>query len=247
MVPRVLLLVALSAATLAGGARADVGAPVTLRDGQTRWFLDGQLRPGDAVRCVSGKTVVAAKVPQVPAGGVDYSQISTYGRRGLALDVERRSNGAVQARCGAATESAPRRPAPPYVIGQNGVGLIRGPNTLAALRRVYGPEGSLRRGAGCVAAWPAIGLRATFRVGACVGGAVSALATGPRWSSLDGTHIGDPVPELRWRQPGTKLVSTQAGESSWLLSKAHAPRRSTLVALVRGGGSVAAFRFSAGR
>jgi hypothetical protein len=49
---------------------------------------------------------------------------------------------------------------------------------------------------------------------------------------------------MRWRQPGAKLVSTQSGERGWLLSTAHAPRHSRLVALVRVNGTVGALAFS---
>jgi hypothetical protein len=238
VVPRALLLVALAAAALAGGARADAGAPPTLRDGQTRWFVAGQLRPGKTVRCVSGNDAVEGKVPLVGGAGV-------YDRTGLGLSIERRP-AAVQVECGSATTSAPRRPTPPYEIGQNGVGLIRGPNTLAALRRLYGPESSLSHGARCVATWRTIGLRADFATRSCAGGAVSALVTGSAWSSLDGTRVGDSVPHMRWLQADARLVATRGGTSSWLLSKAHPPRRSQLVALTANG-AVASLRFFAGR
>jgi hypothetical protein len=50
---------------------------------------------------------------------------------------------------------------------------------------------------------------------------------------------------MRWLQADARLVASRGGTSSWLLSKAHPPRRSQLVA-VAANGAVAALRFSAG-
>ena len=102
------------------------------------------------------------------------------------------------------------------MLGPNGLGLIRGPNRLDSLRRIYGRPSSLRSGTGCVATWRGIGLRVELAGGGCSGGSVlrSATVWGSDWSTLDGTRVGDSVPQMRWQQPGARRVAGGA----WLLA-----------------------------
>lgn len=170
---------------------------VTLSGGQVRWFLPGELRTGEVVRCVVGAHAVTARVPPAPAaaaGGIDAW------RAGATLRIDRRSSGATQVACGTAVE--PRTARPPYVIGQNGVGLIRGPNRPAALARLYGPR----------AGWPRLGLRVVL---APDGAARRIDVTGSRWTSLSGVRVGDPLARLLWQVPGAKRLAP----GTWLLAR----------------------------
>jgi hypothetical protein len=54
---------------------------------------------------------------------------------GASLQIQRRATGATQIGCGKSNSAQLRRPRPPYVIGPNGLALIRGPNRLADLLR----------------------------------------------------------------------------------------------------------------
>jgi hypothetical protein len=159
------------------------------------------------------------------------------------VEIERRATGAVQISCGSAP--AHRRPRLPYVVGQNGLSLIRGPNVLRSLEQRLGVPSSLRTtAAGCRALWPKLRLEATLTRCVLDAPVRGAVIRGLPWSTLDGTRVGDPLPRMRWQQPDARLVSTGRGESVWLLTKSHAPRSSRLYATVRSG-RVAALTFSA--
>jgi hypothetical protein len=102
----------------------------------------------------------------------------------------------------------------PYVIGQNGLALIRGKNTLAELVSRFGPA----------ARWRAIGLIVTFRRGVLV----RASVTGHRWTTLTGARVGDPLAELIWRIGGRRVAG------GWLVATG-AQYHSMLVARIRNG------------
>lgn len=220
-----------------------------MREGQTRWFFDGGLKIGQTVRCVAGTEEVAAKVPDVGPGvstGTSAFTTTTSGKA-LSMQIERQPNGATRIVCGP-QGSPQRRPATlPYVIGRNGVGLIRGPNRLDQLTHLFGAPTSLRNGPApgrrCTATWRAIGLVVMFGRAVCDRDAVldRAFVSGKAWSSLNGTHIGDRVPQMRWQQPGAKLLTRTRGNSVWLLGSSHPPRRSSLFATVSSNGRINSF------
>ena len=139
-----------------------------------------------------------------------------------SVTIQRRPNGATRITCGAtgASDALPRRAATPYVIGQNGLALIRGPNHLAALERVFGEPTTVRAGSGsteCSASWSTIGLSATFVGRACTSDSVLLKATvsGSAWSSLTDVHLGDSLAQLSWEDPTAKLVSNRNGQTTW--------------------------------
>jgi hypothetical protein len=129
------------------------------------------------------------------------------------------------------------------VIGQNGVGLIRGPNRLGSLERVDGQPSSLHAGrASCTASWRPIGLVATFAGGRCVGVLTTATVTGARWCTLNGGWIGDPVAEMEWREPEVKPISAHR----WLLVSRGRERTSRLLASAGAGGRISSFSVAIG-
>jgi hypothetical protein len=122
------------------------------------------------------------------------------------------------------------------VIGPNGLGLIRGPSRLGRLTRLYGRPTSLRVAAGgCAATWRTLGLGVVFDRRRCSAAATleSAVVTGGRWSTLQGTRVGDAVPRMRWQQP----AATAIGRHLWRL--ASGTQRLTAVARA---GTVVALR-----
>lgn len=218
-------VVALAALAPAAASSAANAAPaVSLTDGQVRFFLPGALRTGDDVRCVVRDRTIEVKVPASPSAGTSGTDFA-WKRGGVSVQIARRPNGAVEVACGTTLASAPRRASLPYVIGQNGLALIRGPNRLARLEQLYGAASTRRSGpASCRAAWDAIGLQATFAGARCTSGSTlrSATVSGSRWSSLDGIRVGETTAELRWQLPGAKLVSSTHERTVWLLSTAIA-------------------------
>jgi hypothetical protein len=213
----VLGIVTLAALAAAGGGAA-ARPVVSLTDGQIRFFAPGALHTGDLVRCGTLQVKVAAPPSPGLSTGTD-----AWTRGGLSLQIERRSNGATEIACGTAL-AEPRRATVPYVIGQNGLGLIRGPNRLDRLEQLFGAASTLRSGRACNAAWSTIGLRATFAGTRCTNGSILRTATvrGAKWSSLNGVRIGETAAEMRWRFPGTKRISSAHAHSVWLLSTAIA-------------------------
>jgi hypothetical protein len=197
-------------------------AAVSLTDGQTRWFLPGVLEDGETVACVARGHTARAKVP-APTISSGTEMFAVPG--GASLVIERRPNGAAHITCGPASIAAHRRPTMPYVIGQNGVGLIRGANRFSDLKRLYGAPSSVLH---CTAVWSTIGLRAVLgtRPNSCAGdpAVTRALATDPRWSTLNGTRVGDSVPRMRWQEPDAMDVGhgpVGGSRDAWLLATAH--------------------------
>jgi hypothetical protein len=216
----------LVAAGSAGAARQR--PPVVLRDGETRWFAPGELRTGQPVVCGGIRAILHAPPP---AGEVAGDDAWSWSAGAPQLSIDRQPDGATEIRCGAAAPS--RRPMLPYVIGQNGVGLIRGKNRYGALTRLYGQPQQLEFSTTCRATWPAIGLVAAFD-GLCSSKSAAltgAEVSGREWSSLSGVHIGDSLAEMRWQNPGAKQVS----RDQWLLASGRGRHGSKLYALVAAG------------
>jgi hypothetical protein len=235
----VLGIVMLAALAAAGGGAAASRAPaVTLAGGQVRWFAPGALHTGGLVRCVvNGRSIdVKVAAPGAGASGSDFA----WKRGGVSLQIERRPNGATEIACG--TTLAPfRRATMPYVIGQNGVGLIRGANRLARVEQLFGRHSASRTVAGtCLAVWRGIGLQATFAGPYCTSNSVLRSATVRRtvWSSLSGVHVGDSVARMQWQLPDAKLVSSPQHRKVWLLATARGSG-SQLLAIVGPAGTVA--------
>lgn len=220
----VLGFVTLAALAGAGSVAAATGPAVSLSGGQIRWFLSGRLHTGDTVRCVVRSQAIRVKIPAPsPAGmsGADFA----WKRGGASVQIARRTNGATEIACGTVLASPIHRANMPYVIGQNGLGLIRGPNRLDRLERLFGAASTLHSGAAlCSAAWTSIGLRATFVGTRCRSSSIlrSATVRGAKWSSLNGVRIGETAAEMRWQFPGTKRMSSAHGHTVWLLSTAIA-------------------------
>ena len=221
---------------VAAGSLASQPA-LLLAKGQTRWFMPNQLQTGELIGCVVNGREVDAKVPAASARGSSGSDLMFRG--GTAISIQRRSTGATQITCGAtsADGTIPRRGTLPYVIGQNGLGLIRGPNSFSALERLFGQPTSIRAGglsnAHCSATWHTIGLTAAFADRECSGGNALLTATvrGSAWSSLSGVHIGDPIAEVAWEDPTAKIVSSANGKTSWRLSSGGASHNARLLAV----------------
>jgi len=190
-------------------ALAAVAVSVVLQAGQVQWFLPGALHPSEVVRCSIAGRVVYARVPNRGA--------ATWAWTGHAqMSISRATNGAVEVACNAHL-ARPRIPRMPYVIGQNGVALIRGVNHLGQLKRRYGRPSSTRRKSGCTVVWPRAGLWATFT--SCKANAVlvHATATSTRWSSLTGVYIGDRLARMLFEAPYAKRL----GANRWRLALSH--------------------------
>jgi len=203
---------------------------VTLRDGQTRWFAPGAVRAGDRVACEmpGGRLLGAIPAPQ-PKAQSGVEEWSGGGGSSGELSVSVRPNGAVQVVCGRGGGTAlPDAPRPPYVVGPHGLGLIRGPNTLAVVRKLYG-RGTASAGTGsCRVVWSSLGLEATFTNCSGSGVLTEAIATGTRWSSLAGVHVGDSVARMLWDDQAAKRLSG----NTWLLGgvgRKHPPRLEAVV------------------
>jgi hypothetical protein len=209
-----------------------------LHDGQTRYLLPGQARTGAVVRCIAGSKISDAMIPNVPAGG-SVGGTDGFSAGGPPISIDRRPNGATELRCGSATAGIGFfGPVTPYVIGQNGLGLIRGRNTLAALKRVFGAPSTVSH---CRAAWRSIGLVATFAGASCTGASVLAGATveGARWGSFRGVRVGDSVGRLLWQAQDAKRVAP----GQWLIASGGTSHHAKLVAVTRSG-KVAGFVLS---
>jgi hypothetical protein len=230
----------LVAVGLSGRASAAGPAPVaSLTEQQVRWFVPGELRTGDLIRCVARAGVVEAKVPPPPSAGLARGT-GLFAKSGASIQIARRPNGATEIDCGSGSAPPFRRATLPYVIGQNGVGSIAGPNHLDRLVRLYGRGATSSPGRSCRVTWPKVGLRATFDAPDCAraGSLSSATATGESWSSLSGVHVGDPVARMRWQVPGATLVSSKPGRKVWLLAGGGPAHRSKLLAVSGAAGTV---------
>lgn len=234
-------IVALAALIAVDGGAAAIRPAVSLSSGQIRWFLPGALHTGDIVRCVVRGQAIRLKIPApTGASGADFA----WKRGGAAVQIARQANGATEIACGTMLASPIRRPTMPYVIGQNGLGLVRGPNRLDRLEQLFGAASTLHSGAtSCSAAWSSIGLRATFAGSRCTSGSTlrSATVRGAKWSSLNGVRIGETAAEMRWQFPGTKRISSARGRTVWLLSTATASH-SQLFAVTGTAGTVTSLR-----
>jgi hypothetical protein len=209
----------------------------TVYGGQRQWFLPGALRTGATVLCVSHGQRMVLNVPAAsPAPSAVATGTDTWGN-GVRASIAARPNGAVEVDCDTSA-AAPRRATPPYVVGPSGLGLLRGTNTVARLRTLYGAGDAIATATGCRMTWPAAGLTAQFA--SCAGGSalVRADVVGARWSSLAGVRVGDPLARLVWQDQRAARFAAAA----WILGgvgRAHPPR---LLALVGPAGTVTGFR-----
>jgi hypothetical protein len=200
---------------------------LVLHGGQIRYFLPGELRSGETVQCVASGHAVHATVP-ARAVATD-----TWTKGGPSLQIDRRANGAVKVFCGTPTPARPPRSTLPYVIGPNGLALIRGANTLSKLEQIYGKPGKTRP---CGASWSSIGLDVAFSFPKCT---ILRTATvrGPRWASLSGVHVGDSVAKMVWT---TQTRSHPVGGRIYVIGTG-AQYRAELVAFTGSNGAVAGF------
>jgi hypothetical protein len=190
-------------------ALAALAASVVLQSGEVHWFLPGTLRPAEVVHCSTAAGVVYGRVPN--HGSATWAWT---GHRHMSIS--RATNGAVEAACNA--QLAGRRiPRLPYVIGQNGVALIRGIDRLGQLERRYGRPSSTRRRSSCTVVWARAGLWARFTSCSASARLVRATATSTRWSSLNGVHIGDPLARMLFEAPYAKRL----GPNHWRLALSH--------------------------
>lgn len=175
-----------------------------------QWFLPGTLQPGAVVDCSIAGRVVSGRVPA--AGGADWAWTGH-----AQMSIQRASNGAVEAACN--TQLAGIRPSTaPYVIGQNGVALIRGANHRSQLEKRYGPPTSTQLFAGpCRVVWKRAALQATFTSCSEHAVLVRAAVTSTRWSSLNGVYVGEPLPRVLFEAPYAKRV----GANRWRLALSH--------------------------
>jgi hypothetical protein len=205
-------------------ALAAVAASVVLHAGQVQWFLPGTLRPSQVVRCSVAGRVVSARVPNI--GSADWGWTGH-----VRMSMSRASNGAVEVACNTKLAQR-RRPTMPYVIGQNGVALIRGTNRLAHLKQRYGrPTRVHKSGATCTVVWGRTGLWAAFTSCSADAPLLHATATSTRWSSLGGIHVGEPLPRMLFEAPYAKRLSA----NHWRLAFSHGH---SLVAVLGAGGRV---------
>jgi hypothetical protein len=202
-------------------------AGIVLHGGQTRFFLPGALRPGEKVTCTAKGHATVGDVPSRTTG------MDSFTVRGPQLDIDRRANGAIMIACGKAKAIFPPTRTMPYVIGQNGLALIRGANTLSRLEQIYGKPSETKP---CRAMWKGIGLEVTFSGRSCdvLDGA---NVTGSQWSSLSGVHIGDSVAKMVWL---TQTRSHPALGHVWVIGRGT-QYRSELVAWVGSKGTVDRF------
>ena len=179
--------------------------------GNVQWFMPGSVHRGDVVSCGGAKVRITSL-----SGGTDW--VWSKGRPTISVEPR---NGAVAIACGTSVPILQFRENSHYLIGQNGLGRIRGPNTRTAIEKLYGPP----------LHWSTIGLTATFSNGVLA----RAVVTSRRgWVSLTGVQVGDTLAELIWQVPGAKRLD------------AHHWRIATrLVALIEpnmfGGGVVTGF------
>jgi len=178
--------------------------PIVVQGPQRHWFAPGALLAGGHVRCRShGRTIVLT----VPARSAGASKGADGFGGGIQASVEVRPNGAAEVDCDT-TGAAPVRATPPYLIGRNGLALLRGANTLARLRAVYGP-GVQTPAQPCRVRWRAVGLSATFASCAPDAALVAATVTSPRWTTLNGVRVGQSLGRMLWQDPGAKRLTAQ--------------------------------------
>jgi hypothetical protein len=209
-----------------------VAPPVaTLHSGQREWFMPGRLQVGSSVVCIAHGRRLTLKVAATGSDAV-WAWNGASARGSVSLH----PNGAAEVDCD--VESAPPRIAAGtrYVVGRNGLGLLRGVNTRARLERLYGPGTA----AGCALVWPRIGLRASFASCKADAALTRAIVTGPRWSTLDGVHVGDSIARMLWQDTGAKRV-----HGAWILGGVGVQRLPRLVAIVGPSGGVTAFEIVA--
>jgi hypothetical protein len=245
LLPAVIGLTGLLVGVVAGSVALQPA--LSLVEGQTRWFMPNQLQTGELIGCVVNGREVEAKVPAASPRGSSGADLTFRGA--TAISIQRRSTGATQITCGAASTggAVPRRGTLPYVIGQNGLGLIRGPNSFSALERMFGQPSTIHVGglsnAHCSATWHTIGLTAVCVGRQCSGrdALLTATVRGSAWSSLTGVHIGDPIAEVAWEDPTAKLVSNANGKTSWQLASGGASHNAKLLAVGGDSGRVVSF------
>jgi hypothetical protein len=228
---RVALAGVLGLLAVAGSSAAATMPAFWLHDGQTRYLLPSQARAGEVIRCtVNGKSLDTTMPDLQPRGVVGGTNV--WGGGGPSLSIDRRPNGATELRCGSATSGTGSfgRLTDPYVIGQNGLALIQGRNTLATLKRTFGKPSSVSH---CGASWQAIGLVATFAGADCTDSSVLTGATvrGARWGTLRGVRVGDSVARLLWQAQDAKRV----GPGQWLLAAGGSSLHAQLVAVTHAG------------
>jgi hypothetical protein len=200
---------------------------LVLHGGQTRYFLPGELRSGETVLCVSSGRTVHATVP-ARAVGTD-----AWTKGGPSLEIDRRANGSVKVFCGTPEPSGPPTSAMPYVIGPNGLALIRGANTLSKLEKIYGKPSETRP---CGASWSSIGLDVAFSLPKCTVLRATTVR-GSRWASLSGVRVGDSVAKMIWT---TQTRSRPVGGRVYVIGRGT-QYRAELVAFTTPNGAVAGF------
>jgi hypothetical protein len=206
-------------------AVAAIAASVVLQAGQVQWFLPGVLHPGQVVRCSIAGRVVSARVPS--SGGADWAWTG-----GVRMSIQRASNGAVEAACNARL-AGPRSSTGPYVIGQNGVALIRGTNHLAQLELRYGkPTSTHASRHACIVVWRRSALWTRFTSCSADAALVHVSVASRRWSSLANVYIGDPLARVLFEAPYAKRL----GSNRWRLALSHGH---SLVAVIGAAGRVA--------
>ncbi|HZC30117.1 MAG TPA: hypothetical protein VE261_01275 [Gaiellaceae bacterium] len=150
---------------------------------EVAWYMPGSVHKGDVVECGGSKVKITSLT-----GSADWA----WGGGKPTLTIDAR-NGAVAIACGTSIPVPQLRENAHYLIGQNGLGRIRGPNTKAAVEKLYGPPRH----------WSTIGLTATFSNGVLT----RAQVNGRRgWVSLTGVAIGDSLAELVWQVPDAKRL-----------------------------------------
>lgn len=212
-------VVVASLAVLAAAAVATT-PPVTLHAGERQWFPPGRLAVGAHVTCSAHGQRISLTVPR-PAPVVDAGGGFIFGG-GIEASISTRPNGAVEADCNT-NAAPPERATMPYVAGPNGLGLLRGVNTLARVRALYGRGATTHTGDACRVVWRGIGLAATFTSCAHAGTLVQATLTDTRWSSLSGVHVGDSLARALWQDQAAFRLSA----AMWALGgvgRKHAPR-----------------------
>jgi hypothetical protein len=218
----------------AGSSAAATPHTITLHDGRTAYFLPGE---NVVVRCVVNGIALEVRLPKHASTGSSTGSDLHSRKGGASVSTETRPNGATEVRCGSATAGSGFfvRTPNPYVIGKNGLALIRGVNRLAALERVYGRARTTATGTGCRASWPSIGLVAAF-TGGCTSGArlAGAVVEEARWGTLNGVNVGDATAKMVWEAQGAKALSG----GRWLLGSGGTSHHARLVAVTSVGAVV---------
>lgn len=221
--------VALAAAALLATAPAP-----TLHSGQREWFVPGRLPVGAKVVCKAGPHELVLTVP-TPTSARDVGSGSFTGG-GIGGSIATRPNGAVEVDCNASA-APPLRVTMPYVVGRNGLGLIRATNTLARIRKLYGAGRARRGGDICRVSWPRLRLVATFTSCADSGTLLRATIGDTRWSSLSGVRIGDSLGRMLWQDQSALRLTA----GTWALGGAGRKQQTRLVARVSRLGVVTSF------